>query len=74
MSHYNIGGDFSNLVTTDVTYFQSLDQNQTHCVNITILEDVILENEEQFIVFIDSTDSNVTTGLPSTVIITDNDG
>ena len=74
MSHYNIGGDFSNLVTTDVTYFQSLDQNQTHCVNITILEDVILENEEQFIVFIDSTDSNVTTGLQSTVIIIDNDG
>ena len=66
--------DFDNPFTIDLTYPQSLDLNQTLCVNITIVDDRVLENEEEFTVSIESTDSNVTTGSPSTVIITDNDG
>ena len=66
--------DFINPFPIDLTYPQSLDQSQTLCVNITIVDDIVLENEEEFTVSIESTDNNVTTGSPSTVIITDNDG
>ena len=66
--------DYINPVTISLTYPKSLDQNQTLCVNITIVDDSVLENEEELTVSIESTDRNVTTGSPSTVIITDNDG
>ena len=69
-----LGGDFDNAITTDVTYIESLDQNQMLCISISVTEDNILENEEEFTVSLSSTDSNVTTGSPSTVIIIDNDG
>ena len=65
--------DFSSL-TAGLTFTQSLDLNQTLCVNITILEDDILETSENFAVLVSSTDSSVATGSPSTVVITDNDG
>ena len=60
--------------TTDLIYTLSLDQNQTLCVNITIVDDGILENEQDFTVSISSTDSSVITGPPSIVSIIDNDG
>ena len=74
MSFFYLDKDFINPLAIDLNYPQSLDKNQTLCVNITIADDGILENEEDFTVSIGSTDSDVTTGSPSTVIITDNDG
>ena len=65
--------DFHSFIT-DLMYYNSLDLNQTLCVNITIIDDEILENDEDFSVFLVSTDNSVTTGSPSTVSITDNDG
>ena len=59
--------------TTELIYTLSLEPNQTLCVNITIVDDSILENEEYFTVSISSTDSSVITGPPATIIIIDND-
>ena len=58
----------------DLNYTPSLDEIQILCVNITIFDDITLENEEEFTVSIDSVDSNITTGSSSAVLITDNDG
>ena len=66
-------GDYS-FLTANLMYTQSLDLNQTLCVNITILEDEILENNENFVVLISSADSSVITGPQSTVTIINNDG
>ena len=70
----NISDEDFHTFTTDLTYTPSLDRNQTLCVNITIMDDSILENEEDFTVSISSTDSSVITGPPSTISIIDNDG
>ena len=43
-------------------------------MNITLLEDEILENNEEFTIFLSSAESNVITGPQSTVTIKDNEG
>ena len=46
----------------------------TLCVNITITDDDILENNEYFSVTINNTDDSSSVGSPTSVIIVDNDG
>ena len=65
--------DFHSFIT-NLMYYNSLDLNQTLCVNISIIDDKVLESNEDFSVFLVSADNSVTTGSPSTVSITDNDG
>ena len=60
--------------TSNLIYNQSLDPNQTLCVNINIVDDSLLENNDAFAVSVSSADSSVITGPQSSVIIIDNDG
>ena len=46
----------------------------TLCVNITIIDDDILENNEFFRVMINNTDNSSIVGSPTSIIIVDNDG
>ena len=65
--------DYINL-ETPLIFPSSLELNQTLCINITVVDDNILESTEFFIVSIDSSDDSIFTGVPATVSIIDNDG
>ena len=72
---YTENADYTN-ISTSLTYLPSLETNQTICVNITILEDGILEDNEEFSVVLSSIDVTVLAVFPriATVSIIDNDG
>lgn len=48
--------------------------NETICVNVTIVDDDVLEDTESFLVTVTSSDSAYLAGRPATVFIMDNDG
>ena len=65
------GSDYSPINTT-LTYTSN---NSTHCVYVRILEDNFLENPENFLVHLTTSDDDVKLQYNySTVTILDNDG
>ena len=67
------GNDYIN-VLSDETFTSGSINGDTRCVNITILEDYALEENETFLVTLNSSDSNVMMGtFVTTIDIIDND-
>lgn len=57
-----------------LTFPPSLELSQTLCENITIVDDSVLENDEDFVVSLSSADSSVITGSEAIVSILNDDG
>ena len=61
--------------SSQVTFNPDISSTRQFCSNITIISDDILEDVEEFLIFIDSSDSGVQiTQLNASVFIVDNNG
>ncbi len=66
--------DFTTL-STDVIFTSGSTDNDVSCVNITILEDYVLEGYQTFTLTLTTSDSDVVLGTEKAmIIILDNDG
>ena len=66
---FTVQTDFELNPTTVQRTFQPETANQSHCINITISGDVILEDDENFFVVLDSNEPRIILN-PNTSVVT----
>lgn len=66
--------DFGGLNMFPLIILPSLGAIPNVCFNVTITDDEILEDDEDFVVMVSNTDDSAVTNSPAFVTIMDNDG